>query len=109
MCINDGIIYALFAQHIISDRDVVNMTMQVILKMGLFAMEYRTWSILKKFMKDKCRLKKNTSNVAGQFRFGMSTSTNNNNYNKQVDEAYAQSMANFSAQTMPLPPPQSMD
>jgi len=60
-------------------------------------------------MKDKSRLKKNTSNVAGQFRFGMSTSTNNNNYNKKVYEAYAQSMANLSAQTMPLPPPQSMD
>jgi len=32
--INDGIIYALFAHHAISDKDLVDMTMQVILKTG---------------------------------------------------------------------------
>jgi len=38
--IDDGIIYALFVQHAISDKDVVDITMQVILKRGLFALEY---------------------------------------------------------------------
>ena len=38
--IDDGIIYALFVQHGISDKDVVDMTMQVILKTGLFALKY---------------------------------------------------------------------
>ena len=38
--IDDGIIYALFAQHAIADKDGVDMTMQVILKTGLFALEY---------------------------------------------------------------------
>ena len=55
--------YALFAQHGISDKDVVDITMQVILKTGLFALEYgewhatpdnqRTWSTFKVFMKEK--------------------------------------------------------
>ena len=59
-CIDDGIIYALFAQHVIADKDMVNMTMQFILKTGLFALEYgewhtkpeaqRTWGTLKAFM-----------------------------------------------------------
>ena len=38
--IDNEIIYALFAQHGISDKDVVDMTMQVILKTGLFTLEY---------------------------------------------------------------------
>ena len=41
--IDDGIIYPLFAQQAISDKDVVGMTMQVIFKMGLFALEYGEW------------------------------------------------------------------
>jgi len=83
--IDNGIIYALFAQHVIADKDVVNMTMQVILKTGIFALEYgewhtkpkaqRTWGTLKAFMKEKCKLKKNMSNAAGQFGFGMSDAT----------------------------------
>ena len=40
---DDGIIHALFAQHTISNKDVVDMTMQVILKTGLFALEYGEW------------------------------------------------------------------
>ena len=104
--IDDGIIYALFAQHAISDKDVVDMTMQVILKTGLFALEYGewntkpdnlcTWGNLQVFMKEKCKLKKNTSNTARQFEFGMSATTNGD-YDKKIDEAYTQSMANFSA------------
>ena len=46
-------------------------------------------------MKEKCKLKKNTSNAAGQFGFGMSAT--NDDYDCKMDEAYAQSMANFSA------------
>ena len=38
--IDDGIIYALFAQHTISNKDMANMTMQVILKTGLFVLKY---------------------------------------------------------------------
>ena len=104
--VDDGIIYALFVQHAILDKDVVDMTMQVILKTGIFALEYgewhtkpenlRTWGNQKVFMKEKCKLKKNTSNVVGQFGFGMSAATDGD-YDKKMDEAYAQSMANFSA------------
>ena len=104
--IDGRIVYALFVQHAISDKDVVDMTMHVILKTGLFALEYgewhtkpenlRTWGNLKIFMKDKCKLKKNTSNAAGQFGVGMSATTDGD-YDKKMDEAYAQSMANFSA------------
>ncbi len=47
-------------------------------------------------MKEKCKLKKNTSNAAGQFGFGMSAATDGH-YDKKMDETYAQSMANFSA------------
>ena len=103
--IDDGIIFALFANHGIADKDVVDMTMQVILKTGLFAFEYgewhtnlaqqRTWNTLKGFMKEKCKLKRNTSNAAGQFGFGMSAT--DDDYDRKMDEAYAQSMANFSA------------
>jgi len=70
--IDDGIIYALFAQHTIYNKDVVDMTMQVILKTGLFTLEYgewhtkpenlRTWGNLNIFMKDKCK-------PTGQFEF----------------------------------------
>jgi len=38
--INNGIIYTLFAQHATFDKDVVDMTMQVILNTGLFVLEY---------------------------------------------------------------------
>ena len=47
-------------------------------------------------MKEKCKLKKNTSNTAGQFGFGMSAATDGD-YDKKMDGAYAQSIANFSA------------
>ena len=43
-----------------------------------------------------CKLKKNMSNAAGQFGFGMSAAIDGD-YDKKMDEAYAQSMANFSA------------
>ena len=46
-------------------------------------------------MKEKCKLKRNTSNTVGQFGFGMSAT--NDDYDRKMDEAYAQSMANFSA------------
>ena len=54
------------------------------------------WGNLKIFMKEKCKLKKNTINAAGQFGFGMSATTDSD-YDKKMDEAYAQSMTNFSA------------
>ena len=54
------------------------------------------WSTLKLFLKEKGKLKKNTGNVAGQSGFGMSATTGND-YDKKMDEAYAQSMTNFSA------------
>jgi len=47
-------------------------------------------------MKEMCKLKKNMSNAAGQFGFGMGTATDGS-YDKKMDEAYAQSMASFSA------------
>ena len=104
--INNCIIYTLFVQHGISDKYVVDMAIQVILKIGIFALEYgewhakpdnqRIWSTLKVFMKEKWKLKKITSNAAGQFGFGISTTTDGDN-NKKIDETYANSMANFSA------------
>ena len=105
--INDGTSYALFTQYPILDNNVVDMTLQVILKTGLFAQEYgewhvrpeeaRTWSHLKAFMKKKCRLKKVTGNAASQFGYAMSAVVKANIYNKEMNQAYAQSMANFSA------------
>ena len=41
--INDGIIYTLFTQHAILDKDVISTTMQVILKTGRFALGYGEW------------------------------------------------------------------
>ena len=54
------------------------------------------WGTLKTFMKEKCKLKRNTSNAAGQFGFGMSAAVDSD-FEKKIDEAYTKSMANFSA------------
>ena len=41
--IDNGTTYALFTQRPTPDNDVVDMTLQVILKIGLFAQEYGEW------------------------------------------------------------------
>ena len=48
-------------------------------------------------MKEKCRLKTATGHAASQFGYGMSAEVEGDAYDKELDQAYAQSMANFSA------------
>ena len=77
--IEDGNIYAMFAGQTISELEVVDITISVIVQTGMFGDQYeqwneqaddsKTWNDFKTFWKAKIKLKKNTTMNADQFGF----------------------------------------
>ena len=75
----DGQLYAQFAQSPISEKEVVDIALLVIMKVGLFEQQYEAWKTepnqswfnFKTFWSAKVALKKSTALRAGQFGYGM--------------------------------------
>ena len=96
--IKEGLLYASFGQAPISDNDICNIAIRLILDTGLFANEYtewtartasnKTWLAMKTFWPPKIRLRRTTSITASRLGFGMSGTING-------ADPFAAAMRNF--------------